>query len=110
MYLYENELAGSTVPIHRKRIGRAASGGNKVYVDYEPMSFCLLADSDLLDTADLCRLFGVSQRTVYRWIGGHSLRPATKVGRELLFTKREILRWFRENLPKPGRPPQGGRR
>lgn len=105
MYVYENELEGSRVPVHRKFVGAAAGGGTKVYVDYVARPFCELTAGDFLDTADLCTVFGVSQRTAYRWMRGHGLRPALKVGREFLFTKGEIVRWFRENRPTPGRPP-----
>jgi excisionase family DNA binding protein len=100
-----NPLARNETPLHRKLIQPGPGGGEKVYVDFRPRTFRLLEDTDLLDTADLCRLFGCSARTVYRWMAEHTLRPHRKVGREFLFTKREILRWHDANRPHPGRPP-----
>ena len=93
------------IPFRRKILARAAGGGQQVYMDAEPRRFNELAEGDLLDTADLCQLFGVSARTVYRWIAGHSLQPTLAVGRVYLFTKREIMRWYEANRPRPGRPP-----
>jgi predicted DNA-binding transcriptional regulator AlpA len=109
MYIYENDLAASQVPIHRKRIGPAAGGGEKAYVDFEARPFSTLENGDLIDTADLCRIFGCSLRTVYRWMSHHALRPVRKAGRDFLFTKGDILRWYAEHQPRPGRPPIGGR-
>lgn len=105
MYLPDNPLARDKTPINRKLIRPAAGGGDKVYVDFKPRPFYLLEDLDLVDTADLCRVFRCSARTVYRWMEVHGLRPTRKVGREYLFTKREIMRWFDANRPRPGRPP-----
>jgi excisionase family DNA binding protein len=105
MYLRDNPLATDRTPINRKLVGPAAGGGNKVYVDFKTRPFQLLEDLDLVDTADLCRMFGCSARTVYRWVAEHGLRPTMRVGRELLFTKREVVRWYDANRPRLGRPP-----
>lgn len=110
MYVYENELAASRTPVHRKRIGSAAGGGEKAYVDFQELPFCELEDGDLIDTADLCRIFGCSLRTVYRWMSDHGLQPRRKVGREFLFAKGDVVRWYSANAPRPGRPPGDGRR
>ena len=55
--------------------------------------------------------FEVSLRTIYRWVAEHDLRPEYYEGRVYLFTKAEILEWWDENRPQPGRPQgSGGRR
>lgn len=105
MYVYDNELAANRTLIHRKRIGPAAGGGKRAFVDFEVLPFCELEDADLIDTSDLCQTFGVSLRTVYRWMSDHSLRPVTNVGREFLFKKGDVLRWYGQHRPRPGRPP-----
>lgn len=106
MYLDDDgALDNVRMAFRRKILARAAGGGLRVYVDSQARPFNELAPNDLLDTADLCRLFRCSARTVYRWITGHSLRHAYRVGREYLFTKREISRWYDANRPRPGRPP-----
>lgn len=69
-------------------------GRSRVYVEAQQRKFSKLADADLIDTADLCRLFGCSTRTVYRWVERNGLGSAGKVGREFLFTKGEVVRWF----------------
>ena len=105
MYLNDDALKNARTPINRKLVGPAAGGGQQIYIDFKPQPFHTLAPSDMLDTADLCKMFGCSVRTVYRWITDHSLKPALKVGREFLFTKREVVRWYNANRPRPGRPP-----
>jgi len=109
MYLDGNPLEQNLTPINRKRVGRAAGGGEKVYVDWEQKAFWELEDGDLVDTADLCRVFGCSLQTIYRWMKSHQLRPVRKAGREFLFRKGDVVRWFDAHRPRPGRPPKGGR-
>lgn len=104
MYLQPSPLAKSAAPMRRKKVGPAPGGGGRVLVEFKETPFSRLAPDDLLDTADLCRLFGVSVRTVYRWIAEVNLRPAGKVGRVHLFTKREVLRWSDHDRPPMGRP------
>lgn len=108
MYVYDNELEANRTPIHRKQIGPASGGGLKAYVDFETLPFCELEKKDLIDTSDLCRIFGTSLRTIYRWMSDHELRPVRKAGREYLFRKGDVLSWYKNNRPRPGRPPQGG--
>ena len=105
MYLSADALADVRTPFNRKVVAVGPGAGPRVYVDFQARPFNELAPADLLDTADLCRLFGVSARTVYRWIAEHSLRPSNTVGREYLFSKREITRWYNDHRPTPGRPP-----
>lgn len=105
MFIYDDALQNVRTPINRKLVAPAMGGGQKVYIDFKPRPFNKLASGDLLDTSDLCRLFGCSARTVYRWITEHALQPKLKVGREFLFTKSEIVRWYNANRPRPGRPP-----
>lgn len=103
MYV-DDSLGDNTTPVYRKIIAPAVGGGLRVYVEHQPRPFCELTGRDLLDTADICRIFGCSIRTVYRWINEHGLRPRGKAGRELLFTKADLLRWYAANQPRPGRP------
>lgn len=109
MYVYENPPGGHKIAVHRKVIARGPGGGQRVYVEAQVRPFSELDDKDLVDTADLCRLFGCSARTVYRWVERHDLRSRGKVGREFLFTKGEIVRWYNENRPRAGRPPSNAR-
>lgn len=108
MYLREIPAEVGRVPIHRKVVVPAVGGGQRVAIEAKPRPFSRLADSDYVDTADVCRLFGCSARSVYRWVAEGLIRPAGKVGREFLFTKREIVRWFNER-PHFGRPLGDGR-
>jgi excisionase family DNA binding protein len=105
MYLDEQQPGGDQTPVHRKVVAPGAGGGPHVYVEVRARPFTKLADADLVDTADLCRVFGCSARTVYRWVESHGLRSSGKVGREFLFTKGEVVRWRDENRPRQGRPP-----
>ena len=98
MYLQDAPLAKSAILVRRKKIAPSLGGGRRVLVEFKEIPFSRLAPNDLLDTADLCR------RTVYRWIAEVNLRPAGKVGREHLFTKREVLRWNDHDRPPMGRP------
>ena len=84
------------VSIHRKFIARAAGGGHRILVDAKAQSFHRLGDDDLLDSADLCALFGVSTRTIYRWISERDLPVIAKVGRDYLFAKGDVLEWAEE--------------
>src|SRR5258708_7918925 len=91
--------------INPKVVVRGAGGGWTVYLDSQARPFSRLNSASLLDTADLCLLFGCSTRTVYRWMADQNLKPEMRVGRQHLFTKREILDWYDKNRPRPGRPP-----
>lgn len=102
MYV-EDRLSRSQTLIHRKVLSQAIGGGIRVYADAKARPFAKLANEDLLDTSDVCRLFPCSARTIYRWMAEGSLRPLRKIGREFLFTKQELLRWWDER-PQSGRP------
>jgi excisionase family DNA binding protein len=97
------ELESSRTPVHRKRVGRDAGGRERPFVEVAATPFAQLADDDLLDVQDLCRLFPCSRRSAYRWLAEGSLRYAHKVGREYYFTKHEVLRWW-DARPLLGRP------
>jgi excisionase family DNA binding protein len=111
-------LAGATVaertiplerdptPIRRKIVVRSSGGGYQVYMDAQERPFSRLAKDALLDTADLCQLFGCSSRTVYRWMAERKLRWDRRVGREYLFCKDDVLEWWADNRPPLGRPPK----
>ena len=103
MYVRDPPLGGLQAMIHRKVVASAIGGGLRVYADAKARPFSRLANEDLLDTADVCRVFPCSARTLYRWMADGSLRPHRKIGREYLFTKAEILRW-QSARPLLGRP------
>jgi len=107
MYLPGDSLTDNGTLIHRKIVGPAVGGGIRAFIDHQALPFRDLAPRDLLDTADLCRIFGCSARTVYRWIGEREdpLPFKFKAGREFLFSKSDLLRWYAANRPRPGRPP-----
>ena len=86
----------SRAPIHRKFIVRGPGGGHRIFADAKAQTFHRLGDDDLLDSADLCALFGVSTRTIYRWISERDLPAAAKVGREYLFAKGDVWEWVEE--------------
>jgi predicted DNA-binding transcriptional regulator AlpA len=103
MYL-DPAISKSRTPVRRKTVARGAGGGDRVYADVRETPFSRLRPEDLIDSADISRLYGVSSRTVYRWIAEANLRPAGKAGRDYYFTKAEILRWDDNDKPAMGRP------
>lgn len=103
MYL-EPSIARSPVLLRRKMLARAPGGGVRVLAEFRETPFSRLKPEDLLDSADIAALYGVSARTVYRWIAETGLRPKGKAGRDYYFTKAEILRWHDEEKPQMGRP------
>ena len=105
MYLSDTSLSRSSAPVHRKLVRPSIGGGLRVYLDADVRPFARLAKQDLLDSTDVCRLFSCSARSLYRWVGEGLLRPSVKIGREYLFTKAELLRWWDER-PHAGRPPK----
>lgn len=107
----DSSLEGNQTPVHRKLLAPAVGGGWTAYMDPQARPFSDLGPDDLLDTADLCRLFGISGRTAYRWINQPigRLAPRFKAGRLWLFAKSNILNWYAANRPRPGRPPLSGR-
>ncbi|MFZ5616945.1 MAG: helix-turn-helix domain-containing protein [Pseudomonadota bacterium] len=103
MYL-DPAIAKSRVGVRRKALARGSGGGVRVYAELKETPFVRLAPGDLLDSADIARLYGVSTRTVYRWIAEANLRPKGKAGRDYYFAKAEILRWDDNDKPAMGRP------
>jgi hypothetical protein len=79
--------------------GRVQVAYHKELVPFED-----LEPDDYLGTADLQQYFGVSARTVYRWMADEGLTPDDKIGRDYYFEKRTVLRWEKQNRPKRGRP------
>ena len=90
--------------LRRKELVKAPGGGLRLYAEFKETPFSRLKPDSLLDSADISALFGVSMRTVYRWISEANLRPQGKVGRDYYFTKAEILRWHENDKPVLGRP------
>ena len=107
MYVDDTFLSANRTAIYRKYVGQGVGGGLKVFKEPRVVPFNTLRNSDLVDTTDLCGIFGCSARTIYRWVTDHSLRPHGKIGREFLFTKGEVVRWFNNDRPVSGRPPHG---
>jgi len=95
--------------INRKLVVTGVGGGSKVYMDSQARPFSRLGNDDFLDTADICTLFGVSARTVYRWTADGKLRWDIKVGREWLFSKDDVLDFYEDNRPPLGRPRKKGK-
>jgi hypothetical protein len=94
-------------PIRRKVVGRGPGGGLRVFADMRETPFAELGPRDLLDTADICRIYGCSARTVYRWMADHELTPSGRAGRDYLFEKRALISWHKTHRPQPGRNPGG---
>ena len=66
-----------------------------MYLENPLMTFAELAGNDLLTTRDLQRLFGRTARTVYRWITKKKLAPEKLPGRDNLFRKDKLIKWYR---------------
>ncbi len=105
MYLDDSDrlFEQNKMPIRRKVVVRAPGGGFKAYADFETRPFCELGAGDLLDTADICMLYGCSARTVYRWMAEHKLKHSGKAGRNHFFRKDALIRWHNKHRPRPGR-------
>ena len=54
--------------MRRKALARGPGGGAQVYAELKETPFSRLAEGDLLDSGDIARLYGVSTRSVYRWM------------------------------------------
>jgi len=91
--------------VFAKVVVKSAGGGIQVYALSPAKPFARLRNDALLDTTDLCDLFGCSTRSIYRWMSGRKLPWRFKVGREYLFRKDDVLDWYDDNLPALGRPP-----
>jgi predicted DNA-binding transcriptional regulator AlpA len=57
----------------------------------------------LLDLHDMCRLFGVSPRTIYRWRNRNTGPVGQLVGGKLLWDRDTVVDWLRFNSEKTGR-------
>jgi excisionase family DNA binding protein len=105
----ESPLKRDQTPVHRKFILTGPGGYSEIFAEPQARPFSRLEDDAFLDTADLCRIFQVTQRTIYRWIAERDLQWDTRVGREYLFTKGDILDWYEDNRPVTGRPSRRSR-
>jgi hypothetical protein len=88
----------------RKGFIQDPDGRVQVYIEDPLVKFAELRGSDLLSTSDLRRYFKCSARTLYRWIAEQGLEPSVRVGRDLYFEKRAVVRWEKTHRPKRGRP------
>ena len=59
------------------------------------MSFAKLPADELLTTRDLQRLFDCTARTIYRWVAEEGLMPQAQLGRDYLFRKDKLTKWYR---------------
>src|SRR5258708_34213853 len=103
MHVSDNALADNATQIRRKIVGPAVGGGKRAFMDFQAQPFHELAARDLLDTADLCRIFGCSARTVYGWVTERALTPTFKGARESLFTKSDLCPCRPATRHSPGR-------
>jgi excisionase family DNA binding protein len=100
----ELDLERDREPLHQKFIVKQGHG-YRIYAERDAKPFNKLPDEALLDSADLCELFGCSTRTLYRWVAERDLDAKYKVGREYLFEKGDVLAWWKKTRPQRGRPP-----
>ncbi len=56
-----------------------------------------------LSVDEMCRFLGVSNDTVYRWIGRHEM-PAHRMGRLWKFKKSEVDEWVKAGDAASGHP------
>jgi excisionase family DNA binding protein len=70
-------------------------GSTAVYRENPPMTFAQLPSDELLTTRELQRLFDCTARTIYRWIAEYGLEPHGQVGRDYLFRKDKLMKWYR---------------
>lgn len=103
MYL-QFSLSANNTRVQAKVDVAASEGRCRVYAEPREKPFSQLPNSVLLDTHDIGRLLNAAPRTVYRWIKEYGLTPSVKVGREYLFRKDELLRWYDNDRPVMGRP------
>ena len=47
----------------------------------------------LLTVADVARLFGLKEKTIYRWVASRRIE-VIRVGRRLRFDQGDIMRWI----------------
>lgn len=100
MYL-EDSLSDDPTPVHAKMAVPVEGGGRRVFADPVARKFKDLDGSALLDTSDLCRIYGCSRRTIYRWMVERALQATGQVGREHLFAKWTLIEWHARQFPPP---------
>lgn len=61
------------------------------------MAKVAFAPEDCLMTADVARIFEVSERKVYDWINGGTLVPAGRIGRLYYFSVKDVQEACRAN-------------
>lgn len=52
---------------------------------------------DIMRAIEVCALFGISQRTLYRWIKYLDFPVRRAKGRKPLFDKVDCLKWYEQN-------------
>lgn len=67
-------------------------------------TFNSIAPKQLLSSKDVAALFGVSLRTIYRWITYHHLHVDEFIGKEYFYRKETLKYWYENHHPKHGKP------
>src|SRR5574342_448183 len=77
----------------RKSVQRTPDGRLMLWREDPPRRYADLEDDDLLDTGEIKRLFHISEPTMYRYVGERGLKPVIRVGRSMLFRKKDLEQW-----------------
>lgn len=73
------------------------NGATRMYLENLRITFAELAGGDLLTTPELQRWFDCTARTIYRWVADERLKPHALLGRDYLFRKDELMKWYRRS-------------
>jgi excisionase family DNA binding protein len=65
--------------------------------------------TDFITLSDAARLAGISKRTLQKHMKSKTSPTYTRIGREVVFTLSEVLKWAAERYPA-GKPRRGKRR
>lgn len=80
---------------YRKILVREPDGSLHMYLENPGLSFGELRADELLTVRDLQRLFDCTARTIYRWVAEEELKPDAQLGRDYLFRKDKLMKWYR---------------
>jgi hypothetical protein len=79
----------------KKIFDQEPDGSTQMYRENPPMTFAKLPADEFLTTHELQRLFDCTARTIYRWIADYGLEPQGRHGRDYLFRKDKLIKWYR---------------